>query len=132
MNLFAGGVGGGDAPLLGVSRLRLVAALERLENATRETADVAFNFVPIGEDAVGSADGVVFLRLSLLLLPLGRFALGLFDRRSGRQSVCRFPRLPRHPEQLLSLGSLDQRPSSRQHLGRRLRDFVSLRSMGFA
>jgi hypothetical protein len=71
----------------------LVAALERLEDAARETVDAAFNFVPIGEDAMGSAngDGVVFLRLLLLLLQLcrlprcrlGRLALGLFDRRSN-------------------------------------------------
>jgi hypothetical protein len=108
-----------EAPILGVPRLRLAAA--------RETVDVAFNLVPVGEDAGRSADGdgVVFPRpLLLLLLPLCCFALGLFDRRSGRQSVRRLPRLPRHLE-LLSFGSLDQRPRSRQHLCRRLSEFSS-------
>jgi hypothetical protein len=66
-----------------------VAALERLVGAAGEATHIAFDLVPIGEDAVGTAngDGVVFLRLPLPLLPIGSFALGLFGCRSGRHGV---------------------------------------------
>jgi hypothetical protein len=112
-----------DTPFLGVPNLRIVAALERLVDAAGKATHIAFDLVPIGEDAVGTAngDGVVFLRLTLLLLPIGSLALGL--------SVCRFPRLLHHLEPL-GLGSIGQRTSGRQHLSRLFHEFVPLTRMG--
>jgi hypothetical protein len=90
-----------NAPLLVVPNLRLATALEQLVDAARETTNVAFDLVPIGEDAVRPAngDGIVFLCLPLLLLPIGSLALGI--------RICQILSLPRCLKPL-GLGSLGQ------------------------
>ena len=90
-----------NAPLLGVPSLRFATAFERLVDAAGETTNVALDLVPIGEDAVRPAngDGIVFLCLPLLLLPIGSLALGI--------RICQILSLPRFLK-LLGLGSLGQ------------------------